>query len=141
MQIPLLALGPHVFASLPLSLQRLRERTVANWPAVGRFGVGPARQFTGRGEDEFEIEGLYFHQEFGGHEEYLALKATQSAGQPVDLLGWAAGGAAASVFGTVVILEVGAEHEWIGDNGIGRKVGFDVRIAPLGGDPRFGGLF
>ncbi len=139
--VPILALGPHIFAALPLSIQRIRERTRASWPMINRFGRGPARQYTGRGEDEFEIEGLYFHQEFGGHGEYLALKATQSAGQPVELLGWAAGGVAASVFGSVVILEVGAEHESIHFDGIGRKIEFSVQVAPFGGDGAFGGLF
>lgn len=138
----ILALGPHIFEILPLSLQKISERTKMNWPATKRFGVGPARQLTGRDEDSFDIEGVYFDQEFGGHAEYLALKATQAAGEPVELLGWAAGGAAASVFGTVVILEVGAEHTYLHDTGIGRKVEFDVKLAPFGGDSGpFGGLF
>lgn len=140
--IPVLAIGPHIFETLPLSLQKISEATTANWPATKRFGVGPARQFTGRDEDSFEIEGLYFDQEFGGHAEYLALKATQAAGEPVELIGWAASGIAASVFGTVVILEVAATHSHIHFNGIGRKVEFNVKLAPFGGDGGpFGGLF
>ncbi|TCR70534.1 phage tail protein [Bosea sp. BK604] len=139
---PVLAIGPHIFETLPLSLQEISERTKMNWPATKRFGVGPARQFTGRDDDSFEIEGVYYDQEWGGHAEYLALKATQAAGRPVELLGWSAGGFAASVFGTVVILEVGADHKHIHDNGIGRKVEFSVKLAPFGGDGGpFGGLF
>ncbi|MFD2676089.1 phage tail protein [Camelimonas lactis] len=140
MMVPILAIGPHVFASLPLSLQRIRERTVANWPAANRFGKGPVRQFTGMGEHEFEVEGLYFHHEWGGHDDYLALKRTQAAGQPVQLLGRAAGDFAASVFGTVVILEVGADHKWIDVTGIGRVVSFDVKLGAFG-DEMPGGLF
>ncbi len=139
--IPILAIGPHIFAALPLSIQKIKETTKANWPTVNRFGVGPARQFTGRGDDELEIEGLYFHHEFGGHAEYLALKATQSAGKPVEVLGWSVAGAAASVFGTCVILEVGATHERIAEDGIGTKVEFSVKLAPFGGEAAFGGLF
>jgi len=140
--VPILAIGPHIFEILPLSLQKISERTKVNWPATKRFGVGPARQFTGRDEDSFDIEGLYFNQEWGGHAEYLALKATQAAGEPVELLGWSAGGIAAEVFASVVILEVGAEHEYIHDDGIGRKTTFDVKMAPFGGDSGpFGGLF
>lgn len=138
--VPILAIGPHIFASLPLSLQKITEKTKVNWPAAARFGIGPARQFTGLGEDEFEIEGLYFDQEWGGHAEYLALKVTQRAGEPVELLGAATGGFGASVFGTVVILEVGATHEHIDFSGIGRKVAFTVKLAPFGGDSAFGGL-
>lgn len=136
---PILAIGPHIFAALPLSIQKIQERTKMRWPAINRFGVGPARQNTGRDEDEFTIEGLYFDQEWGGHDEYLALKATQRAGLPVELLGAAAGGGA-DVFGTVVILEVGAEHAFIHTTGIGRKTGFDVKLAPFGGELSFGGL-
>ncbi|MGO4735992.1 phage tail protein [Bosea sp. 2KB_26] len=137
--VPILAIGPHIFASLPLSLQKIQERTKMKWPTINRFGVGPARQNTGRDEDEFTVEGLYFNDEWGGHPEYLALKATQRAGLPVELLGAAAGGGA-SVFGTVVILEVGAMHSVIRRSGIGAKVEFDVKLAPFGGDLAFGGL-
>lgn len=136
---PFLAIGPHIFAALPLSLQKIEERTKMSWPAIKRFGAGPARQFTGRDEDEFTVEGLYFDDEWGGHADYLALKATQRAGQPVELLGAAAGGGA-SVFGTVVILEVGASHSTIRKSGIGAKTEFDVKLAPFGGDSAFGGL-
>ncbi|PZU93133.1 MAG: phage tail protein [Chelatococcus sp.] len=138
---PILAIGPHIFASLPLSLQKIAETTKANWPATQRFGAGPARQFTGLGEDSFEVEGLYFDEEFGGHAEYLALKATLALGEPVELVGWAAGGFAASVFGTVVLLEVGATHTVLRPSGIGAKVEFSVKMSSLGGDGLGGGLF
>lgn len=140
--VPVLAIGPHFFEILPLSLQTIEEQTKASWPATKRFGVGPARQFTGLDEDSFEVNGLYFNQEWGGHAEYLALKATQMAGEPVELLGWSAGGLVASVFGTVVILEVSASHEHIHEDGIGRKVEFGVKLASFGGDGGpVGGLF
>jgi len=126
----ILAIGPHIFEILPLSLQKISETTKANWPASQRFG---------RGEDELSIEGLYFDEEWGGHADYLALKATQAAGEPVEVIGWAVAGAA-SVFGTAVILEVGAEHSHIAASGIGRKVEFTVKLAPFGGDSG-GGLF
>lgn len=138
--IPILAIGPHIFEILPLSLQQIEEKTLANWPVIGRFGQGGARQFVGLGEDEFEVSGLYFNEEFGGHEDYLALKQTQRLGQPVDLLGWAAGGAAANVFGAVVILEVGNKHSRIGASGIGRRAEFSVKLGVFGDDAG-GGLF
>ena len=137
-----LALGPHDFEILPMSLQRIAERTVADWPAIRRFGARAARQFTGLGgEDEMTLEGLIFSAEFGGYEDYLALKATQAAGQPVPLVGWGAGAAYAVVFGLVAITEVGATHEYIGPDGIGRKIGFEVKVAPFGEDGPAGGLF
>jgi uncharacterized protein len=139
--IPILAIGPHIFASLPLSIQKIEETTRSSWPAQNRFGVGPARQYTGRGEDSFKIEGLFFHEEFGGMSDYLALKATQAEGKPVSLIGWSAVSFAAQIFGEVVILEVSATHEYIGMDGVGRKVVFSVELAPFGGNGDFGGLF
>lgn len=137
---PILAIGSHIFEILPLSLQKIEEKTKADWPVIGRFGQGGARQFIGHGEDEFEVTGLYYDEEFGGHADYLALKTTQRQGKPVDLLGWAAGGAAANVFGAVVILEVGNSHSYIGASGVGRKAEFTVKLGSFGDDAG-GGLF
>lgn len=138
--IPLLALGPHIFEILPMNLQKLEEKTKANWPAVQRFGVGPARQFTGMGEGEIKIEGLIFNEEFGGYGDYLALKDSQKAGLPLDLIGWGAGAAFATIFGPVCILEISATHEHIGRDGLGRKLTFNVECAPFG-EGGAGGLF
>lgn len=141
MIMPVLAIGPHMFACLPLSLQKITETTKANWPAIARFGVAPARQFTGLGEDEFEVEGLMFHDEWGGMGDYLALKATQRIGIPVPLIGWGAAAGYALVFGDVVVLDVGATHEHIGFAGVGRKMTFTVKLGAFGGDGFLGGLF
>jgi phage protein U len=138
--IPLLALGYHLFEILPFSLQRLEEETTANWPVVERFGAGPARQFTGPGDATLKIEGLLFNEEFGGYPEYLALKASQQRGQPLDLVGWGGGGAFAMILGPVCILKVSATHEMIGRDGIGRKIAFTVEVAKWGGGPP-GGFF
>lgn len=142
MSLPLLALGPVVFEILPLSLQRLAEHTRVKWPAIGRFGNQSARQFTGYGDDSFRIEGLFYNEEWGGFDDYLALKALQRNPEPVDMIGGAAAGSYATVFGPVVILDVGATHEHIGQGGIGRKVTFSVELAPFGADAYGpGGMF
>jgi hypothetical protein len=138
--IPLLALGPNIFQTLPMTLQRLEETTRYNWPAVERFGAGPARQWTGPGDGTLKIEGLIFNEEFGGYERYLALKATAARGEPMDLVGWGAGAAFAFVLGPVCVLEVSATHEHIGADGIGRKITFNVEVGRFGGSAG-GGLF
>jgi len=138
--LPLLALGPHIFQILPLSLQKIEEETETNWPLIQRFGAEPQRQFTGPGDGTMKIEGLIFDQEFGGFDQYLALKATQKAGRPVSLLGWGQGAAYAMVLGPVCILKVSATHEAIGPGGIGRKITFGVEVAKAGGRAG-GGLF
>jgi phage protein U len=137
---PLLAIGPHIFEIFPLNLQKIEEETNVNWPAVERFGTGPARQFTGQGETTFKIEGLCFNEEFGGYTEYLALKATAAAGQPLDIVGWGAGAAYGLVIGPACILKVSATHEAIGPDGIGRKITFHVECGAFG-ESFGGGLF
>lgn len=140
MPLPLLAIGPHIFDIFPLNLQKIEEETTASWPTVNRFGAGPARQFTGPGDATLKIEGLCFNEEFGGYEDYLALKATQKAGIPVDVIGWGSGAGYGLVLGLMVILKVGASHEFIGPDGIGRKITFSVELASFGGGFS-GGLF
>jgi hypothetical protein len=138
----LLAVGPYVFSILPLTLQRIEEETSSSWPAINRFGVGPARQYTGPGDSTLKIEGLFFNEEFGGQGDYLALKAIQSAAQPVMVIGWGAGAAFAIVLGFMVITRVGASHEAIGPDGIGRKVTFSIELSSFGGeDGGIAGLF
>ena len=140
MPLPLLAIGPHIFDIFQLNLQKIDEETTANWPTINRFGTGPARQFTGPGDATLKIEGLCFNEEFGGYEDYLALKATQRAGIPVDIIGWGAGAGYGLVLGLMVILKVGASHECIGPDGIGRKITFSIELAAFGGGFS-GGLF
>jgi uncharacterized protein len=136
----LMALGPYVFRIAPLTLQKIEEETLANWPVIARFGRAPARQFTGMGEGTIKIEGLYFNEEFGGHADYLALKGLQQAGQPIEMIGWGAGASFAVVMGSVVILKIGATHEAIGPDGIGRKTAFNIELGAYG-EEFGGGLF
>lgn len=140
--VPVLALGPVMFEILPLSLQKITESTRVKWPAIARFGRASARQFTGYGDDSFKVEGLFFNEDFGGFEDYMLLKSLQQIPEPVDMIGGAGIGSYATVFGPVVILDVGATHEYIGASGVGRKVTFSIELAPFGDDPYgFGGLF
>lgn len=139
--IPVLALGPVMFEILPLSLQKITESTRVKWPSVARFGRDNARQFTGYGDDSFRIDGLFFNQDFGGFEEYMLLKQLQRMPEPIDMIGGGGINAYATVFGPVVLLDVGATHEHIHADGVGRKVSFSIELAPFGGGAYGGGLF
>lgn len=133
----LLSLGPHVFEIAPLNFQSIERSTEAKWPAIARFGNAPGRQFTGYGEDRITISGLLFPDELGGRAEFEAIRATQRAARPVTMLGWAGAGIAARIFGLVVILSVSDSQTSINRDGVGRRLSYDIDVAPFvdGGKP------
>lgn len=136
----ILSLGPHVFDILPVNLQSIERALVMNWPAISRFGGAPARQYVGEGEHTIRLTGLVFPEAFGGYEEYEALRATVLAAQPVIMLGLGAG-LVGTVFGLVVITGVRDRQDHLAPDGIGRRLAFDIEVAPKGGDEPYGGLF
>lgn len=139
---PLLALGPHIFEIAPLNYQEISRDTEAKWPAINRFGSRPGRQFTGYGEDTIVISGLLFPDELGGREEFEAIRLTQKAAKPILMMGWSSAvKTAAQLFGRVVILRVGDTQSAIGRHGMGRKVSFDIEVAPVPEDGKPVGLF
>lgn len=69
------------------------------------------------------------------------MKETARIGIPLDLISWGGGGAFGLVNGLVVITRVGASHEMLGPDGIGRKITFGLDVAMFGGGSALGGLF
>lgn len=136
----LLTLGSHAFSILPMNLQRIESEITMNWPAIARFGGPVARQATGQGEHETRLTGLLFPETFGGMGEYRALKQTALRMRPVPMVGLGAGDVG-TLFGQVVILKVHDLQDYIGPDGVGRRVGFDVVVAPSGQGLYGGSLF
>lgn len=139
--MPLLALGPHVFEIMPLNFQAIDRETTVKWPAISRFGGRPGRQMTGYGEDPIVISGLLYPDEFGGRDEFEAIRTTQQAAAPVMMVGWSGSGTRARIYGLVVIVSVRDQQTLINADGHGRRVSYDIEVAPIG---KFGkpiGLF
>lgn len=133
----LLALGSHVFEIAPLNFQQLVRETTVKFPAIARFGQRPSRQHTGFGEDPITISGLLYPDELGGRAEFAAIRATQQRAQPVTLMGWSQEDAvAADIWGKVVILTVRDTQTYINSFGHGRKLSFEIELAPV--DDMFG---
>jgi phage protein U len=132
--MPLLALGPHRFEIEPLNFQAIEQEFEVKWPAIGRFGGRPGRQMTGFGEDPIRISGVLHTQEFEGSREALdSLVRTHKAAKPLIMMGWAdEESMKAEVYGLVVMLKVTQKGTRIGASGKGRKVEYDIEIAPLG---------
>jgi len=139
--MPLLALGPHVFDIEPLNFQTIERTTEVLWPAVSRFGNRPGRQMTGYGEDPILISGLLYPDELGGRAELEALRATQAAALPVPMIGWAGNGWAALMYGLVVILRIDDQQSFINRQGLGRRISFDIEVAPFPAAGKPLGLF
>jgi len=135
----LLALGPHIFEIVGLNYQKLERESQAVWPAIKRFGGHAARQFTGLGPDSQTVNGLLFPDEFGGRGEYEAIRATQSRGSPVMMVGFS-GATLGRVFGLVIIETVSDTQFHIDRSGAGKQLEFSVTVSPYGGSA-FGGLF
>lgn len=135
----LLTLGAHAFDILPMNLQRIEREITLNWPAIARFGGPVARQATGQGEHETRLGGLLFPETFGGMGEYEALRETALRMRPLAMIGLGAG--VGTLFGQVVILKIHDLQDYIGPNGVGRRVGFDVTVAPSGSGLYGGSLF
>lgn len=139
--MPLLALGSHVFEIAPLNFQAIDRETTVKWPAIARFGGRPGRQMTGFGEDPILISGLLFPEELGGREELEALRATQARAQPVIMAGWSGSGTAARIYGRVVILAVRDQQTSINRDGFGRRISYEIEVAPVGATGKPVGLF
>lgn len=128
----LLGLGPHVFTIIGLNYQQLERETTATWATIERFGGQAARQFTGLGPDSTTINGLLFPDELGGRGGYEAIRASQSAGRPLMMIGFGAN-AMGRVFGRIVLETVSDTQTHIGRDGQGKMVEFSVTVSPNGG--------
>ncbi|MFT4162869.1 phage tail protein [Shinella sp.] len=139
--MPLLALGPHMFEIAPLNFQAIERETTVKWPAIARFGGRPGRQMTGYGEDPITISGLLYPDELGGRDEFEAVRATQQTAQPVLMVGWSGSGMKARIYGLVVIVTVRDQQTSINRDGFGRRLSYDIEVAPIGATGKPIGLF
>lgn len=139
--MPLLALGPHIFDIEPLNFQAIDRETTVNWPTIARFGGRPGRQMTGYGEDPIVISGLLYPDELGGRDEFEAIRSTQQAATPVMMVGWAGDGTRARVYGLVVIISVRDQQTSINRDGFGRRLSYEIEVAPIGRAGKPIGLF
>lgn len=141
MPSPLLALGPHVFEVLPVTLQKIEREVNLNWPGISRFGGPVARQATGEGEHSVKLNGLLFPAAFGGWASYNGIIATALEQEPLMMMGFGVD-MLAEVLGLVVITKVHDTQDYLGPDGVGQQVTFDVEVAPFGDEgPYGGGLF
>lgn len=124
---PLLALGPHIFATEGLNYTELERKLKAAIARVPRLGQRSARQWTGIDEESVTISGLIYHHE--GRAAYEGLRASLMMGRSLLMLGQGVG-LSGVVYGPVLLEEVGDTQEVIDLSGRGRKLRFDVKVQP-----------
>ncbi len=91
-------------------------------------------------DDELTLSGLLFPEEFGGRDEYEQIAGTLLTGKPVMMVGFGVA-TAGRVFGQVVIEEISDGQDYIGPDGAGQRLSFDILVSPYGADGgQYGGF-
>jgi len=124
------------FAIDTAAYQSLKRSTEWRWPAQDRLWNDPARQFTGRGDDEITLDGVILPAFRGGLSQLKALRAiadqalTSGAGaRPLTLVtGYG------DVLGQWVITRLDEEQPVIGPSGAPIEQRFSLTLAAYGED-------
>jgi len=82
----MMAWGPYPFALATAAWQTLRRSTEWRWPGQPLLGAPPARQFTGRGDDQITLEGTIHPHFRGGLRQVQAMRLLADRGEPQVLV-------------------------------------------------------
>lgn len=124
------------FAIDTAAYQSLTRRTEWRWPAQDRLWNDPARQFTGKGNDEITLEGIILPHFRGGIEQIKAMRALADAAlldgsvaRPLTLVtGYG------EVLGEWVIASIEEEQPVIGERGAPLEQRFRMTLAAYARD-------
>ena len=79
------------------------------------------------------MSGLLYPDELGGRAEFEAVRATQKRARPVTMMGWSLEDSSkVEVWGQVLILSIRDTQTRLNDRGHGRKLSFEIEVAPVG---------
>lgn len=130
--------GEHIFrfAIDTAAYQSLTRRTEWRWPAQDRLWTDPARQFTGKGNDEITLDGVILPAFRGGLEQIKAMRELADAAliegseaKPLMLVtGYG------DVLGEWVILSIEEEQPIIGERGAPLEQHFRITLAAYARD-------
>ena len=123
----MLQIGNVQFQALGPSYESLRHAARFEWPAVGRVGRPDARQFTGEGEETFEVTGRIYTDYFDG---FQAIRQLRSMARLPRMLVSGAG----DILGRWCILEVSNVQTYPNHRGQPARVEFTVSLARYGDD-------
>ena len=125
----MLQLGPIQFEINDFSYDQLRRATAWQWPSQERIGRRPALQYTGKAEETIGVSGTLYPPITGGPSLLRNLRAEADRGEPLDLVD-----GLGNVLGLFVVK--GVQETWTEmlDNGLPRKIAFQIELAHYGED-------
>jgi phage protein U len=125
----MMALGGYRFALSTAAYQRLRRTTPYSWAEQPRFGREPGLQFTGKGRETVELEGVILPTFQGGLGQLDAMRAEAGRGKPLILTD-----GRGVAWGKYVIEEISETQTVFLPGGVPKKVEFSLRMSRYGED-------
>jgi phage protein U len=119
----LMALGQFVFGLTTLAYQDFKRQTQWRHPSSSRVGARAAHQYAGPGDDTITLSGVLSPELVGRAASIAELRAMGDTGQA-----WALVSGTGEVFGAYVIESVSETGTLHLDNGIARRIEFDLQL-------------
>lgn len=123
----MMMLGPYMFSVATAAPQQVSRTASYSWPSQERVGRRPLLQWTGRGSERLEIEGMIYPQYRGGLRQVQAMRELAGLGKRwllVDGLG--------VVYGLFAILQVEETGALYDRYGAPRRINFRLQLEYAG---------
>lgn len=125
----MMQLGDIQFQVNELPHQTLKRMTAWRWPQQDRIGRRPAHQWMGKAEETITMAGMLYPMITGGPSRLRELRAEADRGEPLTLVD-----SFGNVWGEWVVKSVEETWEELLDNGLPRKIAFQITLSHYGDD-------
>lgn len=126
--MPMLLFGDFMFSLNSAAPQEINRSTSYNWPAQERVGQLAALQYTGPGEDTFELPGVIYPSYRGGLAQMDMLRMQAATGLPQYLID-----GQGNVYGRYVLERVEERRSVFSPLGIPLKIEFSLYLKKFDG--------
>lgn len=125
----LMALGQFIFGMDTLAYQELKRQNTWRHPSSSRVRARPARQFVGPGDDTISLSGVLSPELMGKAASLAELRAMADTGKS-----WPLVTGVGEVLGAFVIENLNETGTLHLDNGVPRRIQFDLQLARADND-------
>lgn len=129
-------LGPFMFSRDTAAPNTLTRTNSYSWVKQARLGRDAASQFTGIGDDRFEIEGTIYPEYAGGIEQITLMRLLAGQGEPYMFVS-----GKGIVYGDYCITSIEETDREFNKDGSPKKVEFTITLERYGDDNNGGGFF